>query len=76
MYFGPSKNGTEAKPALGCPKCWFVLYFHDIATTPPEKRAQRLDELTEVIHHTVECVKQGKFDLNIDRHAKIETESN
>lgn len=76
QYFGPTKNGTEVKPGLGCSKCWFVLYFHDIATTPPEKRAARLDELTEVLHKTVELVEQGKFDFEPMRHSEIEMESN
>lgn len=72
MYFGPSKNGVEAKPAQGCPKCWFVLYFHDIATTPPEQRAARLDELDEVVHKACELADKGKFDYEVNRHAKFE----
>jgi hypothetical protein len=76
MYFGPAKNGVESKPAVGCKKCWFVLYFHDIASTPPDKRAARLDELTEVLHKTVELVEQGKWDFEPLRHSQIEMDSN
>lgn len=74
QYFGPTKNGVEAKPGYNCPKCWFVLYFHDIASTPPDKRAARLDELDEVLHKTVELVEQGKWDFEAIRHAEISME--
>lgn len=76
MYFGPSKNGVEAKPQQGCSKCWFVLYFHDIATTPPEKRQARLDELDEVLHKVVEEVEKGAWDFVPNRHAQIEMGDN
>ena len=76
MYFGPSTNGTEVKPAQNCPKCWFVLYFHDIAHTAPDKRGSRLDELTEVLNHVVEEVEQGTFDFTPFRRAEIKMESN
>jgi len=45
----------------GCKDCWFAYYLTDHALTPPEKRQERLDELEEVIHHTVEFAQKGKF---------------
>lgn len=76
-YFGPSKpGGVEVKPAEGCPKCWFVLYFHDIATAPPETRAQRLDELEEVVNKSCELAARGNWDYVPYRHSQFETESN
>ena len=45
----------------GCAECLKVYYITDYALTPVETQAQRLDELTEVIHHAVEFDKTGKF---------------
>lgn len=73
-YFGPSKT-AEVKPNKGCAQCWMVFYFYDIATAPPHTRAQRLDELTEVVHKAVELAQSGKWDINIDPHANIKIES-
>jgi hypothetical protein len=75
-YFGPSKNGNEVKPGYNCPKCWFVLYFLDIASAPPDQRAAKLDELEEVLNKTVELVEKGKWDFEPYRHSKIQMESN
>lgn len=74
-YFGPSAT-NEVKPKQGCSRCWFVLYFHDLATTSPERRASRLAELDEVLHKIVELVEKGKWDYEPYRHAKIEMEPN
>jgi hypothetical protein len=63
MYFGPSPNNKKLKPHLGCQKCWFVYYLHDLATTPPDKRYERLQELSQVVHHVVEAVETGTFDF-------------
>ncbi|CAN5950548.1 unnamed protein product [Sphagnum jensenii] len=60
----------------GCPKCWFVLYFHDIATAPPETRAQRLDELEEVVNKSCELAARGNWDYEPYRHSKIDLETN
>lgn len=73
-YFGPSKDGAEVKPAQNCQRCWFVLYFHDIVSAPPEDRAQRMDELEAVVHKMCELADKGKWDYEPYRHAKIEIE--
>jgi len=73
-YFGPAKNGVETKPAQGCPRCWTVLYFHDIANAPPDQRAERMDELEAVVHKMCEMAAKGKWDYEPYRHAKIEIE--
>jgi hypothetical protein len=54
----------------------FVLFFHDIANTPPDKRAERLDELEEVVHKVVELAAKGKWDFIPYRHAQMELEKN
>lgn len=76
MYFGPEKHGGRGvKPGIGCPKCIFVMYFHDLASTPPEKRGARLDELDEVLHHVVEEVKAGRWDFKPFERAQISLEN-
>lgn len=73
-YFGPSKSGAEIKPTQGCGRCWTVMYLHDIANTPPDQRAERLDELEAVIHKMCELDAKGKWDYQPYRHSKIEIE--
>lgn len=75
-YFGPSKNGVETKPMQGCSRCWTVLYFYDIVNTAPERRAERLEELTEVLHKVTEMADKGTWDFEPYRHSKVEIESN
>lgn len=70
-YFGPSKT-HEAKPHRGCQQCWMVFYVHDIASAPPHQRAQKLEELEEVLHKVVELVDAGKWDVTINPHATVE----
>lgn len=71
-YHGPSKTNKEIKPFKNCSRCWFVFYLHDIASTPPHLRAERLSELEEVINHATELADKGKFDFEPYRHPKIE----
>lgn len=73
-YFGPSKGGVQVKPALGCPRCCMVMYFYDIVNTAPERRAERLDELTEVLHKVAELSAKGKWDFTPYEHAQIEND--
>src|SRR5438105_1550167 len=56
-------NATLAIPpnTTGCKDCWLVYYATDLALTPPSKRQERLDELTEVIQHAIEFERTGKF---------------
>ena len=69
LYFAGSK---DAKPALGCSDCWRVYFINELATTPPNERAQKLDELDEVIRKMVQMVEAGQWDLNLYKHPKIE----
>lgn len=71
-YFGPVKGFPEKQPAVGCPDCWRVFYVHELASTPPDKRNEKLSELEEVLHNVVELVEKGKWDLELFPHAKIE----
>lgn len=75
MYFGPSRE-QSIRPTKGCTQCWMVFYFKDIASAPPHMRAQRLDELEEVLHKAVELAQSGRWDININPHADIKIESN
>lgn len=45
----------------GCADCWRVYYISDYILTPENTRAQRLDELEEVIQHAAEFEREGKF---------------
>lgn len=72
FYAGPSKNNPEIKPHPGCSQCWQVYFIKDIASVPPSMRAQRLDELEEVLHHMNEMVEKGTWDFEPYEHAKIE----
>lgn len=71
-YHGPSKTNRDIKPFKNCARCWFVFYLHDMASTPPHLRAERLAELEEVIHHATELADKGKFDFEPYLHPKIE----
>lgn len=71
-YLGPIKDRPEVTPHFGCPNCWKIFYIHELATTPPDKRAEKLAEIEEVMHKVVELVERGEWDVNIFPHAKIE----
>lgn len=71
-YFGPVKGKPEFKPTLGCVDCWKVFYVHEMATTPPDERRQKLEEIEEVLHNVVQLVEQGKFDFEPFAHAQVE----
>lgn len=78
-YYGPVKNPTGGMhkigtPHAGCARCWFVYYFHDIASTPPHLRQERLDELEEVVHKTVEAVNRDEFDFKVSRRPEVSIE--
>jgi len=74
-YYGPNRKNPSLAPTKNCPKCWEVYFWHDMATTPPEMRDQRLSELEEVIHKVVEMVEAGTWDFVPYRHPKIEISS-
>lgn len=70
-YVAAHKRDTGVTVAIppeshGCAECWKVYYITDYALTPLETQAQRLDELTEVIHHAVEFDKSGKFGADFE----------
>lgn len=50
----------------GCADCWKVYYISDYILTPESTRAQRLNELEEVIQHAVEFDKTGKFGTDFE----------
>ena len=58
-YFGSNKP-PETR---GCSKCWFAYYFYDMATTPPDRRYERMKELEMVVHHLAESEDKGVWDF-------------
>ena len=72
FYSGPVKENAQIKPGLGCPDCWKIFYFHEMAMTPPDKRREKLEEIEEVLHKMVEMVEAGTWDFVPYEHAKIE----
>lgn len=71
-YYGPSKTNKEIKPHKNCARCWFVFYVHDMVSTPPHHRAERLEALEEVLHHAAELDDKGQFDFKPYLHPKVE----
>jgi hypothetical protein len=72
LYFGPVKERPEVTPMLGCADCWRVFYISEMATTPPDERRQKLEELEEVMHNMVAMVERGTWDFEPYEHAQIE----
>lgn len=69
-YFGP-ETGKSAGIALvrktgkmdaACKTCWMVYYTCALSMVPPSERAQRLEEMTEVVRDCNQAVEQGKWD--------------
>lgn len=72
FYSGPVKGKPEFRPALSCTDCWKIWYFHEFATTPPDERRQKLEEVEEVLHKMVEMVEKGTWDFVPYDHAQVE----
>lgn len=72
FYSGPVKGKPEFKPGLDCANCWKIFYFYEFATTPPDERRQKLDEIDEVLHKMTEMVTAGKWDFEPYSHAQVE----
>lgn len=82
-YYGPYRRDSNFRgalivppklrkhPALGCSACMKVFYVFDILSVPPSERAQRLEELEEVIAKMVEFADRGQFNFIADRHPTI-----
>jgi hypothetical protein len=77
-YVAAQRRTTGAVVAIppkstGCVECWKCYYVTDYALTPVDTQAQRLDELTEVIHHAVEYEKTGKFGKDFELFEPTDT---
>jgi hypothetical protein len=72
LYFGPIKGKPEITPVEGCVDCWTVFYIYELASIPANERRQKLEEIEEVLHNTVQLVESGQWDLKMYPHAKIE----
>lgn len=71
-YRGPVKERPEIVPGFGCANCWKIWYLHEIATTPPDERRQKLEEIEEVMHSMIKMVESGKWDFEPYEHAEVE----
>lgn len=58
-------------PALGCASCIKIFYIFDVLSVPPSERAQRFEELEEVMMKMIEHAEKGKFDFTAYRHPVI-----
>lgn len=62
--------GGKIPPSTsGCKDCWLAYYIWDLATTPPSKRQERLEELEVVIHHMVEYEEKGQFGNDLELYS-------
>jgi hypothetical protein len=72
-YFGPIKGDpNKSKPFMGCSDCWMIFYIHEMASCPPEKRYEKLQEIEEVLNQVVEMVEKGTWDFAPYDHAQVE----
>lgn len=58
-------------PAIGCAQCIKIWFIFDILSVPPSERAQRFEELEEVMTKMVEQADKGNFDFVAFRHPRI-----
>lgn len=59
-------GGKLPPKTRGCNQCWMAYYVWDLATTPPSKRQERLDELESIINHAIEYDKKGQFGKDLE----------
>lgn len=62
--------------AQGCKSCWECYYWYMIASTPPHLRAERLNQIEEMVAHAVEVVEKHEFDVKLYDRPVIHTEKN
>ena len=79
LYFGPVKGcagfgNAQVQPEIGCADCWKVFFIHELATTPPDDRGKKLEELEFVVRNANQLFESGKWDISINPHATIEIE--
>jgi hypothetical protein len=72
LYFGPVKGKPEIEPTPGCADCWKVFFICELASTPPDERHQKLDEIEEILHKMVEMIQNGTWDFKPYAHAKVQ----
>lgn len=70
-YKGPVKDRPEITPGLSCAECWKIFYLVEIVKTPPDERAQKLEELEEIMQEMNKLIETGKFDLIVNPHAEV-----
>lgn len=62
-------GGKLPPKTSGCKYCWMAYYVWDLATTPPSKRQERLDELESIINHAIEYDKKGQFGKDLELYS-------
>lgn len=78
-YYGPTvakhvpgvmkKNPTLM--SLSCKTCWMVYYTVALSMIPPTDRAQRLEEMTEIVSDMNQAYEKGKWDFTPLAHPEV-----
>jgi hypothetical protein len=66
--------GRDIRKHTGCKQCIMADYVKMFAETPPELRAERLDQFEALIHTMCELEDEGKLDITLQRHPTIQIE--
>lgn len=66
--------GRDVRRHTGCKQCIMADYVKMFAETPPELRAERLDQFEALIHTMCELEDEGKLDITLQRHPTIQIE--
>lgn len=59
--------GRDIRQHTGCPQCIMADYVKMFAETPPELRAERLDQFEALIQTMCELEDKGKLDITLQR---------
>lgn len=71
--FYPGKV-TSLPMQFNCKYCTLAQFYYEFAKTPPHMRQQRLDELESLVHHMVEDLERGNFDISVFDHPQVTIE--
>jgi len=69
----PKFDGS-GQPTQGCKDCWLLWFVLVLRKVPPERRAEKIEELLMVVRHMIEEVKAGRFDYQPLPHPVIHIE--
>jgi len=66
--------GRDIRRHVGCANCIKADFIKMFAETPPELRAERLDQFEALIQTLCELEDKGKLDITLQRHPTIQIE--